>query len=191
MIHLIHGIHTEPTSHVKGLVGYLVEAGLEVSYPDYGFEWALETRLVNTMIEGALFPYIDPGDVLVGHSNGCAMAYHLALMGAPVKGLVLINGALETTIRRPGSVEWIDVYFNPGDTITEAAALGERLGLVDPLWGELGHAGYSGDDKAIVPIDCSATPNMPRVWGHSDFFTPAPQLKAWGPYSSSRIKAKL
>lgn len=190
MIHFIHGIRTEPTSPVKGLVAHLVAAGLETTYPDYGYELAIETRVVNAMLEGALLHYIKPGDILVGHSNGCAIAYHLLLLGAPAVGAVFINGALETSIVRPGvTCGFIDVYWNPGDDITEAAKLGQELHIVDSLWGELGHSGYSGKDPNIASFNCGATKDMPIVSGHSDFFTPD-KLKVWGPFLAKRLAAR-
>lgn len=189
MIHFIHGIHTEPSSQVKGLLAYLMDAHFEVAYPDYGYELALETRLVNSMIEGALLPYIAPGDILIGHSNGCAVAYHLMLLGAPAKGAVFINGALQTNIVRAGTCEWLDVYFNAGDQVTEAAKIGQELGWVDSVWGDLGHSGYAGKDSKITNFDCGKTPDMPAVSGHSDFFTPS-KLAKWGPFLADRL-AKL
>jgi hypothetical protein len=161
---------------------------MEVTYPDYGYELAIETRVINGMIEGTLLPYIKPGDVLIGHSNGCAIAYHLMLLGAPAEGAVFINGALETAIGRPGSCEWIDVYWNAGDDITEIAEIGADLHLYDSIWGELGHSGYIGFDPKITNINCGATAGLPAVSGHSDFFTPD-KLKVWGPYLANRLKA--
>lgn len=189
-VHVIHGIHSEPTSQVKGIIPYLLAAGLEVKWPEYGFELAIETRLINSMLVGTLLPYIQPGDTFVCHSNGCAIAYHLMLMGAPAVGAVFINGALETAIGRPGSCEWIDVYWNAGDDITEIAEIGASLHIYDSIWGELGHAGYVGFDPKITNINCGATPNMPAVSGHSDFFTPD-KLKVWGPFLAKRIASNL
>lgn len=187
--HLIHGIRTEPNSPVKGLIPYLEDAGFSVRYPDYGFEWALETGFVNTMLEGALLPYIEPGDVVVGHSNGCALAYHLMQLGAPIKGAAFINGALEQKIVRPGThVEFIDVYFNPGDQITEVAKYANEFHIVDSLWGELGHGGYVGNDPRIGSFNCGNTVSMPVVSGHSDFFTPV-NLDVWGPFLANRLIA--
>lgn len=186
-VHLVHGIHYEPSSPVKGLIPYLTDAGFEVRFPDYGFEWALETRFLNPMLEGALLDYIEPGDVLIGHSNGCAIAYHLMQLGAPVKGAIFINGALKQAIERPGTCQFLDVYYNPGDDITEAAKIAQEIGLVDPVWGELGHGGYVGTDGLIENINCGAVPDMPKVAGHSDFFTPA-NLAAWGPFLAKRLQ---
>ena len=188
-VHLIHGIHSHPGSP-ELLIPYLVQAGLQVAYPDYGYELALETRLLNPMIQGALAPYIEPGDLLVGHSNGCAMAYELMAGGCPAIGAVFINGALETSWGLPGTCRWADVYYNQGDSITEVARLAEELGWVASAWGELGHLGYTGTDSRVANIDCGRTPDMPVVWGHSDFFTPS-KLQAWGPYLAKRILEHL
>lgn len=171
-------------------MAYLVAAGLEVTYPDYGYELAIETRIINGMIEGTLLHYIKPGDILIGHSNGCAIAYHLLLMGAPACGAVFINGALETSIIRPGAqCGFIDVYWNPGDDVTEIARVGQELGIYDELWGELGHTGYTGKDPNISNFNCGATKGMPIVSGHSDFFTPT-KLAAWGAFLADRLKGR-
>lgn len=185
-VHLIHGIHTGPVSQVKNLIPYLEAAGLTVCYPDYGFILGLETRFVNPVIRGAMLPYIERGDVLIGHSNGCAVSYDLMSVGAPVAGAVFINGALQQSIARAPGVKFIDVYFNPGDDITLAAQFAQRLGIVDLVWGELGHAGYKGADASISNFNCGATKDMPIVDGHSEFFS-EPNLPAWGPFLAKRL----
>jgi hypothetical protein len=188
MIHLIHGIHTEGESPVEGLIPFLDP--LSVKYPDYGYILGVETRIVNPIIVGALRSYIEPGDIIIGHSNGCAVAYDLMRTGAPIAGMVFINAAVEQTIVRQAPTKWIDIYFNPGDEITEAAKLGKQLGITDPVWGEMGHAGYKGTDPAIINFNCGATVGLPIVSGHSDFFTPS-KLAKWGPFLADRIKQRI
>ena len=190
MIHLIHGIYTEPTSPVKGLIPYLTAAGWKVRYPEYGYETALETKIINQMLTGTIAAYVQPDDILIGHSNGCALAYSIMQTGIKVAGAVFINGALENNFVRPPGCPWIDVYFNQGDEVTRAAALAERLGIVSPVWGELGHSGYIGKDAMGASIDCYRTAGEPVVDGHSDFFTPS-KLQAWAPYMDTRIANRL
>jgi hypothetical protein len=187
-IHLIHGIHTEGASPVEGLIPFL--SPLSVKYPDYGYILGIETRVVNPIIVGALRAYIEPGDIIIGHSNGCAVAYDLMRAGAPITGMVFVNAAVEQQIVRNAPVKWIDVYYNPGDEITEAAKLGEELGVTDPVWGEMGHAGYKGTDPGIVNFNCGGTAGMPVVSGHSDFFTPS-KLAKWGLFLADRIKQRI
>ena len=94
-IHLIHGIHTKNEDPVvKQLIPYLETIGLKVNYPDYGFILGLETKRMNPLIVGTILPYINQNDIIIGHSNGCAIAYGLMNQGANPVGLVFINGAL-------------------------------------------------------------------------------------------------
>jgi pimeloyl-ACP methyl ester carboxylesterase len=182
-VHLIHGIHTEGLSPIEGLRPLMP---WPAAYPDYGWIAGLETKVANPIVVGCLKPYIEPEDILIGHSNGCAVAFDLLNQGVQVKGAVFVNAALEQGIRRPPKCPWIHVYFNPGDEITEAAKLGAELGLVDPVWGEMGHGGYLGDDPQIFSTDCSSQRDMPRVWGHSDFFSPR-NLPDWGAFLVARV----
>lgn len=185
-VHLIHGIHSAGDCPPAGLIPYLKASGLEVLYPDYGFILGLETRILNPAIVGTLKPYIQPGDAVVAHSNGCAIAYDLMNQGARFGMAAFINPALEQEIIRPAGCRFIDVYYNPGDEITEAARIGAQLGITDLVWGEMGHAGYEGADENIVNIDCANTPGLPRVWGHSAIFLPQ-NLAAWGPHIARRM----
>lgn len=183
--HLVHGIHDTGQTPIEGLIPYLPK-GAQIAYPDYGFILGLETRIVNPIITGTLKPYVSAADIMIGHSNGCAVIYDLMHCGVAMAGAVFINAALEQSIIRPATVGWIDVYFNSGDTVTEAAQIGALLGIDDPVWGEMGHAGYSGADAQIQNIDCQKTPGLPVIDGHSDFFTPG-HLAGWGPYLAQRL----
>lgn len=189
MLHLVHGIHSQGNTPIEGLGPYL-PFGTHIAYPDYGFILGLETRVVNPIITGTLKPYVSPTDIMIGHSNGCAIIYDLMHSGVAMAGAIFVNAALEQNIIRPATVPWIDVYFNAGDTITEAAQIGALLGIDDPVWGEMGHAGYAGPDAAIANYNCGATASLPVVSGHSDFFTPS-KLAAWGPFLAAKLAAHL
>jgi hypothetical protein len=186
-VHLLPGIHTAAVSCVEGLIPYLTAGGFDVVWVDYGFILGIETKLVNPLIYRSVHPYIAKGDILIGHSNGAAIAYLEMQAGAPVVGCVFINGALEQRITRSVGVEFIDCYWNPGDDITEVAAIGQAIGITSPVWGQMGHAGYIGTDPAITNINCGASTGMPIVSGHSDFFTLS-KLAVWGPYLVNRLK---
>jgi len=190
-IHVVHGIHNAFGETFLGpLLDVLKGAGHTVFFPDYGWIFGLETRIANPLIVRSLMPYVMAGDLIVGHSNGCAIAYDLINQRMPLAGAVFINAALEQAISRPANIKWIDVYFNAGDQITEAAKIAEQLGIVDPVWGEMGHAGYSGKDPAITNINCGTAAGLPVVAGHSDIFTPA-KFTSWGPYIVKRIAGHL
>jgi hypothetical protein len=183
---LLPGIHTEAVSCVESLIPFLTQGGITTIFCDYGFVFGLETKLSNPLVWRSVLPFIDPGSVLIGHSNGAAIAYDLMNAGAKVKGCVFINGALDPRVTRAAGVDFIDVYYNPGDELTEVAQLAEQIGIVDPVWGQMGHVGYWGVDPAITSINCGATPGLPTVSGHSAFFTPG-NITAWGPYLVKRL----
>lgn len=188
-IHIVHGIlDTVGTSGLLRLIPYLKAAGFDVRSPDYGLITAAETRLANPIIVRTIAPYIEPGDLYVGHSNGCAIGYDLVLAGTPLAGLVLINAALRQDIALPLDM-WADVYYNQGDDATVAAVLAERLGLVDPVWGEMGHAGYLGVHPKVCNINCGKPPEgLPVISGHGDIFN---HLDTWGPFIARRILEHL
>ena len=188
-VHIVHGIlDSVGTSGLLRLIPYLKAAGFMVCSPDYGLITAAETRLANPIIVRTLAPYIEPGDVYVGHSNGCAIGYDLVQAGAPFAGLVLINAALRQDITLPAAM-WADVYYNQDDDATVAAVLAAQLGLVDPVWGEMGHGGYLGVHPKVCNINCSKPPQgLPVVSGHSDIFN---KLDQWGPFIVRRIQGHL
>lgn len=189
-VHLVHGI-LDPVGKagLLTLVPYLKGQGFDVRVPDYGLITALETRIVNPLIHRSLRPYIEPGDVYIGHSNGCAIGYDLVKAGAPFAGLVLINAALETDITLPAGM-WADVYFNDGDDATVAAKIASIFGLVDPVWGEMGHKGYTGKNPLIESSDCGNSPPLPKVSGHSDIFTNN-KYQEWNPVVTEHVVHRL
>lgn len=198
-VHLVHGI-LDPVGKagLLKLEPFLKAAGFEVKVPDYGLITAVETRIANPLISRTMAPYIEPGDLYIGHSNGCAIGYDLIQgFGAPFAGLVLINGALRRDISLPAGM-WADVYYNAGDEATVAAVASARLGLSDPVWGDMGHAGYLGDNPAVTSIDAGksspalavlhGTQDLPAVSGHSAIFEPG-RVEHWAPYIVARVKA--
>lgn len=189
-VHVVHGI-LDPVgaAGILKLVPYLRDAGFDVRVPDYGLVTALETRIANPIIVRTLRPYIEPGDLYIGHSNGCAIGYDLLTAGAPLGGFVFINAALKRDISLATPL-WADVYYNAGDTATVAAVASAALGLSDPVWGDMGHAGYEGDNPRISNVDCGRTPGLPAVSGHGDIFT-AGKIEHWAPYILGKVMTRL
>lgn len=185
-VHLVHGIHTAYGSPVvHRLIPYLEAEGFEVFYPDYGYELAVATRAINPMLVGMMMPYVESGDLFVGHSNGCAIGLELMRRGAPIDGGAFINAALDVDVEIPPQVKFLDVYFNQGDKITRVAQVASWLGVVDSSYGEMGHAGYTGSDRRVTNHDC-----YPTCDGHSAIFNKAPQLAMWGPIIAKTLREK-
>jgi hypothetical protein len=115
MIHLIHGIHTEPTSPVKGLVPYLVAAGWKVRYPEYGYELALETKVINQMISGTIAAYVEPGDILIGHSNGCDLIARV-ISRIDTRGFATVHLFAAAADGLANRREILDLYFHASNS---------------------------------------------------------------------------
>lgn len=176
------------TAGILKIAPSLQAAGFEVFVPDYGLITAIEARIWNPNAVRLLRPFMQPGDIWVGHSNGCAIGYELLITGSKFGGMVLFNPALDPKLHFPDGV-WVDVYCNAGDDATVAAQAGKDIGLLDPVWGEMGHSGYEGDNPMVMTVHADRTPSMPVVNGHSDIFSPR-CWPTWDPYSIARIKMR-
>lgn len=190
-IHVTHGIHTSPKSRrFADLCPVIEEAsGTKTVYHEYGDIWALQTRWKNPGIAERLGELVEPGDVLWGHSNGAAVWIRALMMGAPARGLVLLNPALDDRIRFPSQLEFIHVYYNDDDGAVPWASYSPHW-LTDPLWGDMGRDGYKGLDWRVRNFDCEHTKGMPSLRGHSAIIT-EPDALPWVRSAAIRVKIAL
>ena len=189
-IHLLHGIHTSKSSRRLADLAPIVEraAGRPVVYHEYGDIWGIQTRSKNPVIAEQLLHKIEAGDILVGHSNGCAIWLRALMLGAPARGLVLLNPALDdkTSFARCPNLEFIHLYYNDDDEAVPWAARSIHL-LTDPLWGDMGRDGYKGSDYRLEQTDCERTPLLPVLRGHSAIIT-KPEANPWAEYWGGRLR---
>lgn len=189
-VHLIHGIHADqPGGTVAKLEPYFTEQGYEVVVHNYGYAYALTARLLNPHRATHIAQFIAPDDIIVGHSNGCTLAWMITTgyegMFATVpsrscKGLVLVNAALDNDIDFH-NVDWVHCYYNDGDEAVDLSNI-----FYKHPWGSLGRYGYKGKDTFVSNIDCADEPMLPTVDGHSALFYP-PCIEAWGPYIVNKV----
>lgn len=178
-IHLLHGIHTSRKSRRLLDLRETVEriSGIETVYHEYGNLLAIQTRFWNPRIAERLAKEVKPGDILVGHSNGCCLWMRVLMLGAPAVGAVFLNPALKDDISIPPQIRFLNVYYNDDD---EAVPWAQRSPhwLTDPLWGDMGRDGYKGMDERVVSVDCEHTSGLPALRGHSAIITP-PNAALW------------
>ena len=191
--HLIHGIHTSPNSRRLLSMRDDIEAGsgIETVYHEYGDIWAINTWWKNPRIAKRLLPEVKEGDVLVGHSNGCAIGMRMLRLGAPAVGLVCLNGALDSNITLPPQLKFMHVYYNSGDGVVGLTRTPVVRLSFDALWGTIGCSGYLGKDERVWQLDCGkADDGMPDLAGHSSIIDP-PHASAWGRFVGLQIKGAL
>jgi pimeloyl-ACP methyl ester carboxylesterase len=116
--------------------------------------------------------------IVVGHSNGCAIAYLSAEKHkSPIDVALYVNPALtKDKLPCPGARSTY-ILHNEGDF---AVKLGKWLSWLSPKtstlhrpWGAMGRVGYRGNPRrSIFNIDCYNTYYPPhRADGHSAVFT--------------------
>ena len=139
-VRLVHGFNVPDngTNTIDRLVPALKAKGYDVDSTgaDYGWSGLLLTWLFNEARADKLVDLFRKGDILIGHSNGCAIIARAIDAGMPVQHVIFIHPALDNDWEPPkySAVERIDVYYSENDEPTKWAA---RIPCV--LWGRYGH----------------------------------------------------
>jgi len=177
---LIHGakFRRSDRNNLRKIAPAFRAAGFCIIIPTYGYMPSILLGLIpwlDDRIAEALAGFIQPDDILVGHSNGGTLAY-LISNRVRVRGAVLINAALESD--RVPNAGFVHVYFNKGDIVTQLSAI-----LPFHPWGSMGGNGYSGTDERVKNIDQGNPPDpqLPSVHGHSDVFSVG-KCRQWARY---------
>jgi hypothetical protein len=98
----------------------------------------INRRVINRMVNE-----VWPEQILMGHSNGAAVAYGITKK-VKTRGLVLINPALDSDVEFDKHLEFIHVYWSHRDNIVWLSAL-----MPFSLWGRMGKTGYIGKDPRV------------------------------------------
>lgn len=179
LVILIHGFNVRDSGlgSIQKLAPYFREwPGTTVRAFNYGWKFLLGVRKWNDDLAEDLAQQIhqsyDQGYkriIVVGHSNGCAIAhlasFHLHL---PVE-YVYINPALERELVPSQMVSRIDVWHNRKD---KAVAWSRLLFIPSSNrpWGLMGKCGYKGGDDRFLNYDTiNDFPYMAK--GHSAVFS--------------------
>jgi pimeloyl-ACP methyl ester carboxylesterase len=144
--YLLHGIETQDPerSTISFLRDYLT--GLDVVILGYGYIpalFAFITNIIDWIIERRLRKLIEPGSLIIGHSNGCTIGWRLSNKIA-THGLVLINPALDNDISFHPELKFIHIYWSPKDSVSW---LSQFVPFSD--WGLMGVTGYKGKDPRV------------------------------------------
>ncbi len=186
-IHLIHGIHSGGLNdQAHRLLPYLERIGLPVVFPDYGYILGIESKRINPIVVGSILPYIEPGDVMVGHSNGCAIIARLAALGAPMAGAVLVNAALASHM----AADLGKAMHFPGHAKTAIPSVQGRKITVGLEMRTLAVAAFEKLPQLGIPLHHMAIGIDDRI---VDFHNCAPfqSFKTFKPFKSIRTKAAL
>jgi pimeloyl-ACP methyl ester carboxylesterase len=172
---IVHGIHTNDdagwmTTLAQTFTGY----DFNVKVFTYGYAYAVLTRWQNPSRAKKLAEMIQPGDIVLGHSNGGCLAWMAAMLGAPIGGAILINPALDSNRIMPPHVKWVNLYPNRHDEMVLIAKL-----FYKHPWGAQGRDGIKyPDPRYLIQFSDTAKTGVPQVQGHSAVLE-AKALNAW------------
>lgn len=148
-VYIAHGFNVRDPRVFFKIGQAFAAANHEVVEIDYGWTGLITARIAVAREGRRLAEVAKPGDIAVGHSNGCAVIARALELGAPLRQVMLINPALDKHRTLVG-VERADIYYSEDDI---AVLFGKYLRWFSPLrligmqttWGEMGRTGYRGD----------------------------------------------
>ena len=182
---MIHGVRS--VDPLKRGVGRLApafrSAGFCVTVPQYGFIPAFAVGIlqrIDDSIASTIGSFLQPNDILLGHSNGAALTYLIA-KHYRIRGAILINAALDS--EHIPDCDWVHVYYNSGDWITRLASM-----IPFHVWGDMGAVGYTGTHRStVINVDCGhpPEPDLPVLSGHNAIFQPG-NTAAWARFMAGQ-----
>lgn len=181
---LIHGfnVRDEGDRTVGALAPFLESAGFHVKRPRYGWRGLLGVRYLNETFSQLIADLSEPGDILIGHSNGCAIAVEAAEKSThEFARLVLINPALDSDHLFPANIRRIDVWHSPSDGPVRFAKF-----LPWHSWGDMGAVGYRGLYDPRVRSYNKENGFKVSSDSHSDVFEPG-KIEFFGPLIVSKF----
>lgn len=148
---LVHGFNVSDLGgRTIDLVGpWLRNCGWKVGQVDYGWKFLLGVWVGNPKEARNFAKVVSPGDIALGHSNGCSIIHRATVdYDAPLDKVVYINPALDTDAAPGPQVREAHVFYAPDDMAVLAARF-----IPSVLWGSMGRDGYTGIDL--------------RMWNHN------------------------
>lgn len=138
--YLIHGFNVKDRGQrTTDLFRPLLEvAGHRVIEIDYPWMFRLRTRMCNRGLAMVIAGMADENVNVIAHSNGAALTYLAATMGAKFGHVTLVNPALDEKLAIPNAVS-VDVWHSPSDFPVLIAKY-----IPVTIWGAQGRYGYRG-----------------------------------------------
>ena len=166
---LIHGFNVRDNgaNTVDKLGPHFAARGYRIGQFDYGWTFLLGARFGNKQRAERLAALVQPGDIAVGHSNGCTIIhYATTIFKAALRCLVYVNPALDCDAEPAEHVESVHVWHSPSDAAVRAASV-----IPFVSWGMMGASGYTGADPRVVNFDKENDFDLSSR-EHSDVFSP-------------------
>jgi len=188
-VYLLHGFNVrKPENTVGNCAPAIYEMGHTPQIINYGHVGLINLRPINETVARLLGSIIKPGDALITHSNGAAIAYQAArefgLQG--LSALMMLNPALDQSIVFPrDTASRIVVAYNPTDTPALASKLWRWGAYLSPLrlkygrhlCGAAGRFGFDKQSRYDAHINMCIGPHA--VKGHGGQFKTRELARYW------------
>ena len=176
------------TGSVDKLKPYFKNLGYDIYDFDYHWVFLLGVRFFNSFFAKRMVQLtknlrqnLYTEIVICGHSNGCAISWRAAKMGAYIDKLVLINPALNNDVDFPKQIKKIHVWFSPSDPYVKLARW-----LIFHTWGNCGSTGWKGKPDSRVTNFNKEEDFEVISKTHSDVFSDE-KIKYFGPIIAQKI----
>ena len=177
-IYCIHGIHTSDKDNVTAKLApaFRQVCDEQVVVWKYGYALALTsgfTDFLNERRVDKLAKVVKPGDSILAHSNGCAIAY-LLQNRIPIDRMILVQPALDNW-RTFDNTRKVLVLYNEDDGVVGASTLG-----FCSAWGDMGKVGYTGSLDNVEKWNTKAPPHLlPPYSDHSGIVADDKTRQRW------------
>ena len=163
-IYLVHGFNVRDggDATVNMLIPGLIAQGHKVRSIKYGHVGRLGVRACNDNTAATIASTVEPNSVIIAHSNGAALVYEAAQLGARFSDVFLINPALDNT-KEIANAKRTTVFYAPSDPWTKLAKW-----IPFSNWGNMGATGYRGLNEFIVNINLDKL--VDGIMKHSGIF---------------------
>ena len=115
---------------------------------DYPWTFVIGSYLWNGSRAQRLADLVEPGSIVIGHSNGCAIANEASFLTTNISKLVYINPALDVDRTCGPGVKAVDVWYSENDNAVWLAQW-----LPWSTWGAMGRYGYQGPDARYMSFN--------------------------------------
>ncbi len=146
---LCHGFNVRDNGAgtIDQLIPHLTDRGCEVVQFDTGWRGLLGVRYGDAKRAAKLASIVRPGDVLIGHSDGCNVINQAGWLLADNEtrkpfAVVYCNPALDSDTPLAPQVKGALVFFTSSDRIVWFSRV-----LLGHPWGEMGRTGYRAKEE--------------------------------------------
>lgn len=172
-IYLAHGFNVRSPEKFFRLGAIFEAEGYPVVRVDYGWTGLVSVTWATERTAQKLAEVMHPGSIILGHSNGCAIAHRASQLGGMVRQIIAINPALRwDTIFDGDLLDRVDVYYAADDKVV---TWGKRWRYISPFkseWGEMGRKGarFTGQRVTVMNHSLHTVLHTDEWIGHGGAF---------------------